>query len=234
MELTCSEHSTDDRRSTLGRFNQADMWHKQWQPPAFYILRDLRRIWDPAVGFRLATNPLEASPPADSIILKKPLSFRRVVRPSIHDQLLSTQHNHLTTRQDTRTGGRILLNNPTTHAKLDKTKYAWRQGYANTMSTSRASNLSFTNDTANLQERLAARPAVRQAIPARRKSRTRQRPACRYVLLAAKPNDASNPTSYISNSSPAVVSSVSSSRTRRTRCALPQRPPCTSLPSSNT
>jgi hypothetical protein len=36
------------------------------------------------------------------------------------------------------------------------------------------------------------------------------------------------------NSSPAVVSSVSSSRTRRTRCASPQRPPFTSPPSSNT
>lgn len=132
MILTCSKHMT--RVHGHWRFDQTNMWYNH--DPAFYIL----------YGGRMPLCTHEQHANAKTGWKGRPLAFgwqqKLRAEPSsrkssphsaltrlpfyITSQLSSTQHNHILTRQDTRICSRILFNNPTKHAKLYKTRHAWR------------------------------------------------------------------------------------------------------------
>lgn len=161
-----------------------------WAPAFFIAIEHTSAPQAQRQGLGSYHGPLafgcQQNPEADGIIPRSraaPTSqLRRVCLSIPRPNFCQLQHNHRITRQDTRKIGRILSNNPAIHAKAQKSKHAWWKGYENIIyRVSRPKSFLLLTRAFYPQERLAERPVVRQVIPARHKSRTRQRPACRYV-----------------------------------------------------
>jgi hypothetical protein len=134
VKLTCSEQTTGQFRASTRRICGTN--GGRTRPSAFCILHGIHPSSNAKAGIVSGGRWLEQAPPLSQL-----RAFRRAILSRLPfystAQLLPTQHNHILTRQDTRTVGRILSNNPTRHAKLYKTRHAWRKGYGYIMSTSR-------------------------------------------------------------------------------------------------